>query len=181
MTCESGTTSDFSYLQIPLTISNTADPSFTVFAPLIQINWQSSDLSSSASSTTNIASSSTATLSASSSSNTATDTKAGLATGAIVGIAIGASLVVIALAILLFLLIRKPNAKYGLVTQYPATVLQELSGEGKKGVVEHSYPIVEAPAQKEMQPAEIDSRQGSGPPVELDAERLGGPNGHSSP
>jgi hypothetical protein len=98
-----------------------------------------------------------------------------------VGIAIGASLVVIALAILLFLLIRKPNAKYGLVTQYPATVLQELSGEGKKGVVEHSYPIVEAPAQKEMQPAEIDSRQGSGPPVELDAERLGGPNGHSSP
>jgi hypothetical protein len=198
MTCEAGKTSGFTYFQVPFTVSNTAEPVFTLFAPLIQINWQSTDIlsasaskSSSGSATITNASNFSPTGSAgqSTSSNTTLDgTKAGLASGAIAGIAIGASLVVISFAILLFLLLRKPKSKYGLAEQYSPTGLYELNGGGqsspmeyKDGAVGHIDPAAEMPSHKEALPAEIYDRYDTGPPVELDAESLSGYYGPTRP
>jgi hypothetical protein len=173
MACEAGKPSGFTYIQVPFTVSNTADPAFTLFAQLFQINSQSTDIlspsatksSSSDSPTTTTPSNVSPTGSAgqpSSSNTTLGATKEGLTTGAIAGIAIGVSLVVIALAILLFLLLRKPKVKYGLAGQYSPRGLHELNGEGKEvatvykdGAMEYSYPVSEMASDKEAPLAEI--------------------------
>jgi hypothetical protein len=66
------------------------------------------------------------------------------------------------LAILLFLLLRKPKAKYGLAGQYSPRRLHELNGEGKEvatvykdGAMEYSYPVSEMASDKEAPLAEI--------------------------
>ncbi|KAE9369984.1 hypothetical protein N431DRAFT_345662 [Stipitochalara longipes BDJ] len=177
MTCHSGTTTDFSYLQVPFTVSNTAEPTFTLYAPLIQINWQSSDLLPSSSLSSVITPSSAG--QSPSYNATPSAAKAGLPTGAIVGIAIGASLVALALTILLFLLRKKPNAKYGLAEQYSPTGLYELNGAGNKAAMGQSYPVSEISAEKEIPPAEIYSPPARDPRAELDAVGMRGYNGRS--
>lgn len=51
VTCESGTSGNLEYLTVPTTISNALDvvavSEYTLFAPLIQMNWLSTDLPSS--------------------------------------------------------------------------------------------------------------------------------------
>lgn len=108
----------------------------------------------------------------------------GLSTGAKVEISIGASLVVIALAMLLFLLLRKPKSKYGLAGQYSPTGLHELHAGEKQGTMGYSYPVSEMSSQKEAPPVELDERYKdvrykSPPPVEMDAGSLSGSYGPS--
>jgi hypothetical protein len=93
ITCESGTSAGFTYLQAPITISNTVTD-FTLYAPLVQINWQSTDLSSSSPATTSSSGSSPATTTPSnftptgsagqstSSGTTSMVTNSGISTGA---------------------------------------------------------------------------------------------------
>jgi uncharacterized membrane protein (Fun14 family) len=109
--------------------------------------------------------------SSSPSPNPTTETKSELGAGAIAGIAIGVALVVITLGILLFLLLRKQNRQYGVVRQYPSTQLQELNGEATKDSMVQDFYIAEASSETKVLPVEIDSRQGRGPPVELDTGR----------
>ena len=191
VTCESGKSAGFTNLQVPMTISNTATDAFTLFDPLIQINWQSTDLlSTSARTTTSTGSPTTTTTSAfiptesadlsSTSNSSSSATTSELSTGAKAGIGIGASLVVIALAILLLLFIRKPKSKYSIAGQYSPTGLHELIGGDKNSAMDCSHPVSEmemydGPPPAEMNgrrdgppPAEIDDRYGRPPPVEMD-------------
>jgi hypothetical protein len=55
VTCESGTSGHFTYLTIPATISTVAIPSYTLDAPLIQVNWHALDRATSSTSPSNTA------------------------------------------------------------------------------------------------------------------------------
>ena len=43
--CAEGKFTDFGFVQLPMTIGGKVLPTYTIFAPLYQLNWQSSDLS----------------------------------------------------------------------------------------------------------------------------------------
>jgi len=75
---------------------------------------------------------------------------------------------VIALASLLFLLLRRGKGKYSLAGQHSQTTLHELNGGGSGGKygMEYRYGISEMPHHKE--------HYRGPPPVEMDAGKMGG-------
>ncbi|KAH8901964.1 hypothetical protein BR93DRAFT_973053 [Coniochaeta sp. PMI_546] len=104
--CSKGTSNKFSYVTVPATVTATVSPTTTggspsitvavlqnvlVFAPLIQINWQATDLLS----TTPLPGGATTTTSQTSppTSTAATPKSDGLSQGAVIGIAVAAAIV----------------------------------------------------------------------------------------
>jgi hypothetical protein len=78
--------------------------------------------------------------------------------------------VVIALASLLFLFLRRGKGKYGLAGQHSQTALHELNGSGNgsggKYGMEYRYAVSEMPHRKE--------EYRGPPPVEMDTGKMGG-------
>lgn len=116
--CSQGTSNKFSYVTIPATITATATPTTTggspsrtvavlqnviVYAPLIQINWQSTDRP-----TSTLGSNSTTTSQTGSPTPISSSQKSGgLSQGATIGIAVAAALVGLALVVALALWTRR--------------------------------------------------------------------------
>jgi len=102
-----GTSANVVLFSLPTTVSKSTISIYSIYAPLIQINFQASDLTSSASRTSS-ASSSTSSISSTSpiNTNTSTPTPApGLSTGAKAGIGIGVALGALAVACLAFYIV----------------------------------------------------------------------------
>ncbi|KUJ10486.1 uncharacterized protein LY89DRAFT_627027 [Mollisia scopiformis] len=147
VSCQSGSTGLFTYLTLPQTLTSTVGSSASVFlqdqyvlsAPLIQINWQSSDRISSttsgfgSSSPTSTSSSPASQTSSSISTQTSTPSS-GLSTGAKAGLGVGIAAVVLAFVALAFFIYRKRKNAYAQTGQdSPPTTqpLYEMNG-GKK-------------------------------------------------
>ncbi|KAE9372012.1 hypothetical protein N431DRAFT_407864 [Stipitochalara longipes BDJ] len=115
VTCESGTSGGFTYLTVPATISSVAIPSYTLFAPLIQINWQATDRPSS---------SSTSSPASNTSPIPPPPPLSGLSGGAKAGIGVGMTLVAIALLGLGFFIYWKRRHAYARAREDSPTATQ---------------------------------------------------------
>ncbi|KAI0134063.1 hypothetical protein BJ170DRAFT_183415 [Xylariales sp. AK1849] len=138
VTCESATSAHFSYQAVPWAVfENTTTKimsTFYAYAPLFQLNYQSSDIASLSTTVTSEQSVPTDTSSKPAASSSATTVEASqgqqsdLSPGAVAGIVIGAALLVIALATISICVFRAQRRKRG----------QSLSHEGE---MSSSQPI----------------------------------------
>ncbi|ETS73828.1 hypothetical protein PFICI_14774 [Pestalotiopsis fici W106-1] len=136
--CSSGQSEGFTYLDLPATVTETVSSSesaliletFTLSAPLFQLNFQSSDLPSTVTGPITITTDAT-TSSASTFPQTASSASGGLSTGAKAGIGVGAGLAVIALfGALLFYFSRRRKRPAELAGPLPTeTPKPELAGQ----------------------------------------------------
>ncbi len=147
VSCQSGTSGAFNFLTIPTVVSTASISSFRLYAPLIQINWQASDLPSTTSTVTT-----TSTSSASSTTPTgpikSDEPKSNSSTGGKAGIGIGVAFLAIAILAAAFFLVRRHRrrngygpAELGSPTQTGPPVSYELNGS--KG----AYNAAEMPQQ----------------------------------
>lgn len=145
-----------------MTISTAAISQYTLLAPLIQINWQSTDRLSSSVTSTPVSSTTVST-----SSSTATSAPSqGLSTGAKAGIGVGIALGALALLALAFFIYQKRRNAYARARQDSPAAIQpyELSS-GRKG----PYHVSEMPTAKqvsELAPGEVARHEG-GPIYEM--------------
>ncbi|PMD22647.1 hypothetical protein NA56DRAFT_93305 [Hyaloscypha hepaticicola] len=106
VTCQSGTSGNLEYVTVPATTSNVAVSEYILFAPLIQMNWQSTDRPSSSPTSTPTSSGTSGTL------PTATSPpSSGLTPGAKAGIGVGVTLGALAVVALIFLYWKRRNAR----------------------------------------------------------------------
>ena len=106
VTCQSGTSGNLEYVTVPTTTSNVAVSEYTLFAPLIQMNWQSTDRPSSSPTSTPTSSGTSSAL------PTATSPpSSGLTPGAKTGIGVGVTLGALAVVALIFLYWKRRNAR----------------------------------------------------------------------
>lgn len=156
VTCESGTSADFSYMTIPYAVMLTDTASiistFRVYAPLLQLNYQSSDLPASATGPSSTDSTDVVLTGRPSSTTIASATpqptsqSQGLAVGARAGIGVGVAGGVILLALIAFLVIRRRRRRAAPLSNHQpvqkAKLPVELWGAGHTTAFEMSaeYP-----------------------------------------
>jgi LPXTG-motif cell wall-anchored protein len=136
VTCQSGTSAAFSYYTLPTTVSATVTSAskvsvtaatitaFNMYAPMIQINWQSSDLPTTSTSTSGTSSASSRT-----SQTSIAQASSKLSTGAEAGIGVGVALGVIAIGIISWVLYRR-RRKQEYVAAAGHSPTAEIGGSG---------------------------------------------------
>ena len=158
--CSRGTSNKFSYLTVPATVTATQAPTATggsrsttvavleevlVYAPLIQINWQSTDRPSSTPlpGSTTSATSQTATPT----SSTATPRPSGLSQGATIGIAVAAAIVGLVLVGALIVWMRRRRQRPGVMPTLPP---DSFANAGKPHGMGGDVYVAEAPTERSV-------------------------------